>query len=248
MSAKPKVAFFDFAGCEGDQLQIANLEEKLLDLLEHIELVNFREVIDEQRDDYDIAFVEGSITRPSDEVRLKEIRENAKVLIALGSCATMGGVNCMKNFMDEAIYREHVYSNMARAYETYPARPLKAVVKVDAEIHGCPIDRFEFLRMTKELLLGKTPFVPDYPVCIECKEAGNICRFDQGKMCLGIITRAGCGACCVTEGTHCWGCRGLAPQANLDAARHIMEDSAGFSRREVQDLMRMFMGFTNAPL
>jgi coenzyme F420-reducing hydrogenase gamma subunit len=57
---KPKVAFFDFAGCEGDQLQVANLEEKLLDLLELVEVVNFREVISQKSDDYDIAFIEGS--------------------------------------------------------------------------------------------------------------------------------------------------------------------------------------------
>ena len=40
---KPKVAFFDFAGCEGDQLQVVNLEEQLLDLLAHVDVVEFRE-------------------------------------------------------------------------------------------------------------------------------------------------------------------------------------------------------------
>jgi len=42
---KPKIAFFDFAGCEGDQLQIVNLEEKLLELTEHFDIVEFRENI-----------------------------------------------------------------------------------------------------------------------------------------------------------------------------------------------------------
>lgn len=248
MAPKPKIAFFDFAGCEGDQLQVANLEEKLLDLLQHVELVNFREVMTEASDDYDIAFVEGSITRPEDEQRLKDIRSKAKLVIALGACAAIGGVNCMKNFMDEMEVREQVYGPMARAYDTYSARPAKAVVHVDAEIPGCPIDKNEFLRVTKELLLGKPPTLPDYPVCVECKAAGNVCRYEQGKLCLGIITRGGCGACCVSEGAHCWGCRGLAPSANLDAARYVMEDQAGFSRIQVQDLMRMYLGYTNAPL
>ena len=40
---KPKVAFFDFAGCEGDQLQIANLEEEILDLLGQVDVVTFRD-------------------------------------------------------------------------------------------------------------------------------------------------------------------------------------------------------------
>lgn len=245
---KPKIAFFDFAGCEGDQLQVANLEEKLLDILEHVELVSFREVMTGESDDYDIAFVEGSITRPEDEERLRGIRDKAKLLVALGACAHIGGVNCMKNFMDEAVYREHVYGSGARMYPTAQARPLSAVVKVDAAIPGCPIDKHEFLRVTKQLLLGMPPALPEYPVCVECKMAGNVCRYERGELCLGIITRGGCGACCVTEGAHCWGCRGLAPGANLDAARYVMEDRAGFSRIEVQDLLRMYLGHTSAPL
>ena len=76
---KPKVAFFDFAGCEGDQLQIANLEEDLLALLGQVDVVSFREVMKEQSDNYDIAFVEGSCTRLEDEDRLKQIRKNAKI-------------------------------------------------------------------------------------------------------------------------------------------------------------------------
>ncbi|GFM33414.1 NADH:ubiquinone oxidoreductase [Desulfovibrio subterraneus] len=248
MKRKPKIAFFDFAGCEGDQLQVANLEETLLDVLGHVEVVSFREVMTGHSDDYDIALVEGSITRPEDEERLKEIRANAKILVAFGACATIGGVNAMKNFMSETMYRRQVYGDNARCYSTYAARPLSAVVKVDAEIHGCPIDRNEFLRIIKDLIIGKRPFVPDYPVCAECKQAGNICRYDLGQLCLGMITRAGCGACCINEGAHCWGCRGLAPMANLDAARYVMEERAGYSRSEVQDLLRIFLSHTTAPL
>lgn len=66
-------------------------------------------------------------------------------------------------------------------------------------------------------------------------------------MCLGIITRAGCGACCVTEGAHCWGCRGLVPGANLDAARIVL-DRTGQDRKAVQDLLRFYLGDTAATL
>jgi coenzyme F420-reducing hydrogenase gamma subunit len=246
MAKKPKIAFFDFAGCEGDQLQIANLEETLLDVLGHVEIGEFREVRTGGKGPYDIAFVEGSITMPKDEERLKAIRAESKTLVALGACATIGGINCMKNFLGPGVYRPEVYGDRARWYETYDARPLRAVVPVDAEIHGCPIDRDEFLRVTKELLLGKKPWLPDYPVCVECKMAGNVCRYEFGELCLGIITRAGCKATCVTEGARCWGCRGLAPHANMDAA--VMEDRAARSRLEVQDLMRMYLGYTSTTL
>ena len=67
---KPRVAFFDFASCEGCQLQVVNLEEKVLDLIDIVQVVAFREAMKEHSDEYDIAFVEGSIMRPMDEERL----------------------------------------------------------------------------------------------------------------------------------------------------------------------------------
>ncbi|MEJ2113683.1 MAG: hypothetical protein P8X62_08355 [Flavobacteriaceae bacterium] len=162
---KPKIAFFDFAGCEGDQLQIANLEEEILDLLGQVEVVSFREVMKEHSDDYDIAFVEGSCTRQKDEERLKQIRENAKIVVAIGSCATIGGINSLKNYQDMEAVKRTVYGKNADLFETYPARPIDAVIPVDAYVHGCPIDKKEFLHVVKSLLLGKKPEIPNYPVC-----------------------------------------------------------------------------------
>lgn len=67
MNQKPKVAFFDFACCEGCQLQIANLEEDIIGLANLVEVVEFREVLTVKAPEYDIAFIEGSITRQEDE-------------------------------------------------------------------------------------------------------------------------------------------------------------------------------------
>jgi Coenzyme F420-reducing hydrogenase, gamma subunit len=94
---KPKVAFFDFASCEGCQLQVINLEESILNLVEIVDVVSFREAMKEHSDEYDIAFIEGSIARPMDEERLRGIREKAKILVALGACACIGGVNALRN-------------------------------------------------------------------------------------------------------------------------------------------------------
>nr|MBP7323676.1 cytochrome B [Deltaproteobacteria bacterium] len=62
---KPRVAIFDFACCEGCQLQLVNLEEALLDLASMVDVVNWREAISDRGEEYDIALVEGSITRAS---------------------------------------------------------------------------------------------------------------------------------------------------------------------------------------
>ncbi len=83
---KAKVAFFSFSSCEGCQLMFLNLEDELLDILGHVEIVNFREAMKEVTSDtYDVAFVEGSITTHYDIEAVKKIRENAKVLIAFGA-------------------------------------------------------------------------------------------------------------------------------------------------------------------
>ena len=219
---KPKVAFFDFAGCEGDQLQIANLEEDLLVLLDQVEVVSFREVMKEHSDDYDIAFIEGSCTRLQDEDRLKQIRKNAKIVVAIGSCATIGGINSLRNYRELDDVKKVVYGDSARLFDAYTARPIDAVIAVDAYVHGCPIDKEEFLNVVKSLLLGKKPDIPTYPVCVECKKNENVCAFERGQFCVGPVTRAGCNSCCVNEGTICWGCRGLVDNPNENSQEEVL--------------------------
>ena len=72
-NGKPKVAFFDFACCEGCQLTVIDSLQTHLELVEAVEIVQFREAMTEKGEDYQIAFIEGSCTRPEDEERLKKI-------------------------------------------------------------------------------------------------------------------------------------------------------------------------------
>lgn len=219
---KPKVAFFDFTSCEGCQLTVVDSLQTHPELLDVVEIVQFREAMSEKGEDYAIAFVEGSISRASDEPRLKQIRERAAVLVALGACAHLGGINAIRNAQPLDDVRRYVYGDKADWYETYPARPISAVVPVDAVIPGCPIDRNEFLEVVKALLLGKKPPIPDYPLCVECKLKENVCLFHKGGYCLGPVTRAGCNAICPTYGDGCEGCRGLIPDPNRNAMSDVL--------------------------
>ncbi len=199
MSAKPKIAFFDFTSCEGCQLTIVDLLQTHLGLLDLVEIVQFREAISDQGEDYAVAFIEGSCTRPSDEARLRKIREQAAMVVALGTCAHLGGVNAMKNRWAIENVQKYVYgANGKDTYESYAARPISAVIKVDAAIPGCPIDRYEFLRVVQQVLQGRVPKLPDYPLCVECKFKENGCLNKLGYPCLGPVTRAGCNAICPT--------------------------------------------------
>lgn len=244
MSDKPKLAFFSFASCEGCQLQVLNCEDEIVDLLGAVEIVNFREAIDEKRDDYDIAFVEGSITRPEDEDEAREIREHAKFIVAFGACATIGGVNAMKNFGDLDEKRKYVYGDKAEVFPTYATRPVHDVIKVDAHLHGCPVSRPEFLKLCTALLTGKQFTVPNYPVCVECKLRENVCLYHKGMRCLGVVTRAGCDPLCPDYGNRCIGCRGLVDNPNVDAAFDVLED-VGLTVDEVLKDFRMFNGCTD---
>ncbi|MBN1808008.1 MAG: cytochrome B [Planctomycetes bacterium] len=223
--SKPRLAIFDFACCEGCQLQIVNLEEEILDLISLVDPVEWREAISDQSDTYDIAIVEGSITRPEDEERVKKIRERSKVLIALGACAAIGGVNKLKNNFDMDDVKKCVYGKDADLphLNTAMTKAVDEVVPVDFYVHGCPIDRDEFKHVVKSVALGKKPNIPVYPVCVECKLRENVCRYEFNELCLGPITRAGCGARCPSNGSWCFGCRGLAPDPNVDAAKEVMD-------------------------
>jgi len=237
---KPKVAFFDFTGCEGCQLTVIDSLQTHLELLDAIEIVQFREAMTEKGEDYQIAFIEGSCTRQKDEKRLNQIREQADIVVALGACADTGCVNALKELQPSLQeVREYVYGDKWAWYDTYPVRPIGAVIKVDAVIPGCPIDRFEFLDVVKNLLLGKTPTIPDYPVCVECKLKENVCLFDKGGMCLGPITRAGCDAICPTYGDGCEGCRSLISNPNQNAMKDILI-KAGMTVAQMKAKMTLF--------
>jgi sulfhydrogenase subunit delta len=239
---KPRVAFFDFASCEGCQLTVVDALQKHLGLLDAVEIVEFREASSAHSNDYLVAFVEGSITREQDEARLRRIREQAAVLVALGACADTGCVNALKNLHALDDVRRWVYGASADWYDTYPVRPLSAVVKVDAVIPGCPIDRDEFIEVVKALLVGKKPRIPDYPVCVECKLKGNVCMYHIGKDCLGPVTRAGCDAICPTYGDGCEGCRGVIPHPNRNAMADVLAE-AGLTVDDIMGRYTMFNAY-----
>ena len=240
---KPKVAFFDFTGCEGDQLQVINLEEKLLELVEIVEIASFREASSAHSDDYEIAFVEGSAVTPHDAERLEDIRDNAETVVALGSCASIAGINAIRNAQNFDEVQERVYGQDGDHLDAWEeAKPANDVIDVDYEIPGCPIDRQEFLRVVTDLVQGREPSLPTYPVCLECKLNENTCAYLRDEVCLGPITRGGCDAVCVNEGTKCWGCRGLVDEPNEDAAFEVLEEH-GLTVDEVLNMFDLYLGW-----
>lgn len=238
-NGKPKIAFFDFTCCEGCQLTVVDSLQDHPELLQVVEIVQFREAMSERGEDYQIAFIEGSCTRESDEARLQKIRSQAAIVIALGTCAHLGGVNALKYLHNLEDTRRYVYGDQAGWYDTYDVRPIDAVIPVDYVIPGCPIDRDEFISVVKALLLGKRPPIPDYPVCVECKLRENTCIFTKGQVCMGPVTRAGCKAICPSYGQPCEACRGFISDPNHTSMRDLLEKH-GLSVEDITTRYTMF--------
>ncbi len=238
---KPTVGIFDFACCEGCQLQIVNMEEELLDLVSVINPVQWREGSSDKAERVDIAIVEGSITRAEDEEHAHDIRSRAGIVIAIGACATFGGVNKLKNNFDLAEVKQYVYGDSARMHHlnTQPTKGINEVIHVDYNIQGCPMNEKEFSYAVRCLAKGVEPVIPNHPVCVECKMRGNVCRYEYNEICLGPLTRAGCNAPCPTGGFWCFGCRGWVDNPNTDAARDIM-DYYGLTVEQLKGKMRLF--------
>jgi len=241
MNRKPRVAFFDFTCCEGCQLVFLSQEDVLLDLVAHVELVNFREATSRREEEYDIAFIEGSISTDEEVERIKDIRGKAKTLIAFGACATTGGLNKLKNQrpIDEQL--RAVCGSMEKYPNTIPVLAVPEVVKCEYLLHGCPIDPEEMLRLFLCLVSGRQFRQSNVPVCHDCRLRENVCLYHKQIVCLGPITRSGCGAICPTYGVRCDGCRGLIDQPNL-TAEHDLLRKYGLTAERLIDQYIVFEG------
>ncbi|WP_310786403.1 oxidoreductase [Mycobacterium sp. Z3061] len=205
-----KLAVWKFASCDGCQLTLLDCEDELLTLADHVEIANFAEASSATTaGPYDVSLVEGSVTTPHDEVRIREIREQSKILVTIGACATSGGVQALRNFADVAEFASVVYAKPEYIDTLATSTPASAHVKVDYQLQGCPIDRGQLLDTLAALLIGRKPRLPAKTVCTECKLRGVTCvMVADGIPCLGPVTHAGCGALCPRHHRGCFGCFG----------------------------------------
>lgn len=251
--ARPRLAVFKFASCDGCQLSILNLEEDLLALGEALDLAYFPEASSDMKPGpYDIALVEGSITTAEDAHRILAVRQQAKVLITIGACATAGGIQALRNWADVEAFKRAVYPSPQYIQSLGTSTPISEHVRVDFELWGCPIDKGQLLRVITDLLAGVRPRLSADSVCMECKRRGNVCvMVAKGIPCLGPVTRTGCGAICPSMGRDCYGCFGpvegaastLAYPPNTKSLARQFHEELGLIPVEV---LRRFRGITGA--
>jgi sulfhydrogenase subunit delta len=240
--SKPTVGIFGLTGCAGDQLVIVNCEDQLLDLVSLIDIRDFLMATsaNDTACPLDVALVEGAVLSKKDADKLREIRQRAKVLVALGTCAVWGGVAAMDRGADRPKLLKEVYGETGLHYDSLSAQALDEVVKVDLKITGCPIEKDQFLSAIANLLNGNAPLYPDYPVCTECRMLENNCLLiERGEICCGPVTAAGCQARCPNLRVACVGCRGPVAEANSSSLLAAFE-AKGMDRQAVAARLRTF--------
>ncbi len=220
--ARPTLAVWKFASCDGCQLSLLDLEPELLALTRAVRIAHFTEMTRAHVEGpYDVSLVEGSITTPDDVARVAEIRAQSRYLITIGACAATGGIQALRNFVEPGTYASMVYAHPQYLQSLDSSTPVSAHVAVDYELRGCPIDRFQLLEVILALLAHRRPLVASHSVCQECKARGTVCLAVTGECaCLGPVTRAGCNALCPSIGRGCFGCFGPSESANVDALVH----------------------------
>lgn len=242
--SRPKLAVWKFASCDGCQLTLLNCEDDLIPLAGQVQIAYFpeatRAVVEGP---YDVSLVEGSITTPADADRIQEVRAVSRRLVTIGACATSGGIQALRNFADVAEFRSVVYAHPEYVATLARSTPVAAHVEVDFELRGCPVEKGQLLEVLAAELQGRTPRIPAYSVCVECKRRGNVCvTVAHGTPCLGPVTQAGCGALCPSYARGCYGCFGPQDTPNTASVAGRLR-ALGMSDPEV---MRVFRTFTAA--
>lgn len=216
---KVKIAVHKFASCDGCQLGFLNLGEKLVALTERLEIVHFAEAGPFNPDEkVAVSFVEGSITTEEDIERIKWVRKNSGLVVAIGACATSGGLQALKNTHQVSQWIELIYASPEYIRTLETALPISDYIKVDYELWGCPINKQQLLDFIEPLLLGLSPQSTMEKLCLDCKRQAKTCVVvTQNQACMGAVTKSGCGVLCPAFGRGCYGCFGPSEQVESSA-------------------------------
>jgi sulfhydrogenase subunit delta len=238
---RPRIGIVKFASCDGCQLTLLDLEDELLAIAERVDVVEFAEATSHRSaGPFDVLFVEGSISTPEQVEEIARLRAVSHRLVTIGACATAGGIQAIRNWLDHEEVRAAVYPEPRYIESLAQTRPVADFVAVDAELRGCPISPAQLREFLVALVTGRRPQLPDEAGCLECKRRGVVCVAVAGGIpCLGPVTRTGCGAICPAYGRGCYGCFGPRESANTVSLAAWLSDD-----RSARDVGRLFAGFT----
>ena len=166
---KLKVATVSLAGCFGCHMSFLDIDERLFELLEHIEFDRSPFTDIKAVGECDIGLIEGGVCNAENVQILREFRQHCKVLVAVGACAINGGLPAQRNSMPlPLVLQEVYYSSPSLRHGGIPndpelplplnkVHPIHEVVKVDYFIPGCPPSGDAIWSVLCDLLAGREP-------------------------------------------------------------------------------------------
>ncbi len=236
---KPTLATVALGGCEGCHVSLLDSHEGLLGLLEVADLVYSPfSGGDQIPDRVDVVMIEGAITTEEDRERLLKARAAATTLVAVGSCAVLGGIGGLRNLsrlsdVTATAFGDTTKSDLLPALEPR-VRAISDLVEVDIAVPGCAPKTEQIVGALVAALNGQPYELPRRNMCDECHRekkallehssefvSDNVyalmeldeidpvaCFLEQGILCMGPMTREGCGARCTAANVPCRGCTG----------------------------------------
>jgi NAD-reducing hydrogenase small subunit len=158
---KAKVATLWLDGCSGCHMSILDIDEAIASVAQKADIV-YGPLVDAQVFPEDVA-----VSSQDDYEKIKHVRENTRLLVALGDCAVTSNVPAMRNSIPVKKLLERIYVQGVDEKPRIPtdgvppllkrAVPLHEVVKVDLFVPGCPPPAAAIGYVLGELLDGRIP-------------------------------------------------------------------------------------------
>jgi len=177
--------------CSGCEISVVDLGERLLKVLELVEFVHIPVLMDHKYygqlgdgkhihiPEADVGIITGGIRNSEHLEVAEEMRKQCKIIVALGTCATHGGIPALANSYENQEIFDRYYSTETtdkvdfRPSDGIPelleaSYALDEKIKVDVYLPGCaPHPDQVFMGLAA--LLGLMPLaLPDKSVCDTC--------------------------------------------------------------------------------
>jgi F420-non-reducing hydrogenase small subunit len=265
-----KVASEWLNSCSGCEISVLDMGERLLDVLKVADFVHLPALMDHKYygqlgdgdhidiPEADVGLISGGVRNAEHVEVAEEMRKKCRTIIALGTCATHGGIPSLANsWTREELFDRYYTTETTDPQAAVPeqglpeilesCKALDEIIPVDIYMPGCPPHPDHIFNALVALVQGRTPELPGKSVCDTCptrrEGKGSLsrvrrflkaphyggadepldrmrCLLEQGFMCMGPVTRAGCGGDavtprCISARVPCRGCYGpVRPDGN----------------------------------
>ncbi len=158
---KLRVATVSLAGCFGCHMSLLDIDERIVPLLDYVELDRSPLTDIKECGLCDLGFIEGGLCNAENVTVLREFRRQCKVLVAVGACAINGGLPAQRNHLDIRDCLTSVYKVVPNDPELPlpldQVHPINDVVRIDYSLPGCPPSAEAIWQLLTDIIAGRTP-------------------------------------------------------------------------------------------